>query len=315
MAETYPANVDIVYAEGDQRLRHNLRAALNHNGYRGIREFSHLDGATGAIRLAAPDIFLVDGALSNGSSFDLIENLRHHKLGRNPFLSVIVSCEAPDSRTVTKFINSGVDYLVVKPVAPSQLIQRFKMIAKKRKPFEVTSDYIGPDRSEFMKSETGEAGSLIEVPNTVGMKLQNKMISAAALEELVHSVMNDINVERLRQDARRIAQLVMRVADLLHEGHTNGRLRADAVRIMTIIVDIKQRLPKDASAHTVELCDLLTSLTEELMSDPTSVEDRVLALLASLADAIFACIREREDSEVFAQQVVGLVRKSTNNDC
>ena len=251
MAEPYPANIDIVYAEGDQRLRHNLRAALNHNGYRGIREFSNLDGATGAIKLASPDIFLVDGSLSNGNSFDTIEKLRHHKLGRNPFLSVIVSCDAPDAQTVTKFINSGVDYLVVKPVAPSQLIQRFKMIARKRKPFEVTSDYIGPDRSEFMKAEDGEAGGLIEVPNTVGMKSRNQMVSAAELEELVYSVMDDINVERLRQDARRIAYLVVRVADLLKDGHTNGRLKSDAVRILRIIVDIKQRIPKSASTHTV----------------------------------------------------------------
>lgn len=310
MADTYPANLDIVYAEGDQRLRHNLRAALNHNGYRGIREFSHLDGATGAIRLAAPDIFLVDGGLSNGTSFEIIENLRHHKLGRNPFLSVIVSCESPDSRTVTKFINSGVDYLVVKPVAPSQLIQRFKMIAKKRKPFEVTSDYICPDRSEFMKADDGEGGSIIEVPNTVGMKARRQMVSQADLEEMVHSVMGNINVERLRQDARQIARLVMQVADLLHDGHVNGRLKAASVRILSIIVDIKQRMPADAAAHSVELCDLLAELTEKLMNDPTSTEDRVLALLAALADAIFACIRERDDASEFAREVVGMVRRT-----
>ena len=250
MAGRYPENVDIVYAEGDQRLRHNLRAALHHNGYRGIREFSNLDGATGAIKLLSPDIFLVDGSLSNGSSFDVIENLRHHKVGSNPFISVIVSCETPDSQTVSKFINSGVDYLVVKPVAPSQLIQRFKMIAKKRKPFEVTSEYIGPDRSDFMKTDDAAPGSLIEVPNTVGMKARNEMVSPAALEQLVHTAMESINVERLRQDARRIAYLVMRIADLLRDGHTNGRLKADAVGILGIIVDIKQRLPSSASANT-----------------------------------------------------------------
>jgi len=311
MAENYPANIDIVYADGDQRLRHNLRAALNHNGYRGIREFSHLDGAKGAINLMAPDIFLVDGNLSNGSSFEMIENLRHHKLGKNPFLSVIVSCESPNSQTVTKFINSGVDYLVVKPVAPSQLIQRFKMIAKKRKPFEITSDYIGPDRSEFMKGDNSEGGSIIEVPNTVGMKARREMVSQAELEELVHSVMEEIGVERLRQDARQIARLVMRVADLLHDGHTNGRMKAAAVRVLAIIQDIKQRLPSTASSHTVELCDLLTELTEKLMNDPGSTEDRVLGLLAGLADAIFACIREEENSDTFAEKILGMVRRST----
>ena len=185
------------------------------------------------------------------------------------------------------------------------------MIAKKRKPFEVTSEYIGPDRSDFMKTDDAAPGSLIEVPNTVGMKARNEMVSPAALEQLVHTAMESINVERLRQDARRIAYLVMRIADLLRDGHTNGRLKADAVGILGIIVDIKQRLPSSASANTVELCDVLADLTQQLMKDPASTEDRVLALLAALSDAIFACIREQEDSEAFAEQVVGMVREAS----
>lgn len=143
------------------------------------------------------------------------------------------------------------------------------------------------------------------------MKSRREMVSQRELEELVHSVMGEINVERLRQDARQIARLVIRIADLLHDGHTNGTLRADAVRILAIILDIKQRLPSNVSAHTVELCDLLAAMTQELMNDPASVEDRVLALLAALSDAIFACIRERDDSEEFARKVVGMVRNSS----
>lgn len=55
----------------------------------------------------------------------------------------------------------------------------------------------------------------------------------------------------------------------------------------------------------------MTELTQKLMADPASTEERVLALLAALSEAIFACIREREDSEEFAEKVVGMVRWST----
>ena len=55
----------------------------------------------------------------------------------------------------------------------------------------------------------------------------------------------------------------------------------------------------------------MADLTQQLMKDPASTEDRVLALLAALSDAIFACIREQEDSEAFAEQVVGMVREAS----
>ncbi len=63
--------------------------------------------------------------------------------------------------------------------------------------------------------------------------------------------------------------------------------------------------------QTLAGIELLAELTEKLMSDPESTEDRVLGLLAGLADAIFACIREEEGSVTFAEQIVGMVRRST----
>lgn len=310
MAETYPGNLDIVYAEGEQRLRHNLRAALNHNGYRGIREYSNLEAAEGAIKLFSPDIFLLDASLENGSALDTIARLRHHKLGKNPFLSVIACCTDPDARTVSQFVNCGIDYLVVKPVAPSQLVQRFRTIARKRKAFEVTSDYIGPDRSDYMKSSNGEAGTLIEVPNTVGIKARGESISVEQLDELVHRVMNEINDERLRQDARRIVFLVERITKLLKVGDRDGRLYSDSRRILEIVADIEERYRNGGRSHVIELSALLGRVTRRTLESGVEVIEKLLILLKSLSDAILLCVTSPDDTGDFARKIVHMVQRA-----
>lgn len=310
MAADYPGNLDIVYAEGEQRLRHNLRAALNHNGYRGIREFSGLEASEGAIKLTPPDIFLLDAGLDDGDAFETIARLRRQKLGKNPFLSVIVCCHNPDGRTVGRFVNSGVDYLVVKPVSPSQLIQRFRTIARRRKAFEVTSDYIGPDRSDFMKAGEGEAGTLIEVPNTVGMKARGETLSAVELDTLVHNVMNEINDERLRQDARRIAYLIERITKSLRSGDRDGRLYSDARRILEIVEDIEERYPTGERRHVLELTSLLARLTRRTLESGVEAVEKMLVLLKSISDAILLCISSSDDTTPFAEKILGMVRRT-----
>lgn len=310
MASDYPGNLDIVYAEGEQRLRHNLRAALNHNGYRGIREFSSLELAEGAIKLTPPDIFLLDAGLDDRDAHDTIARLRHHKLGKNPFLSVIVCCVNPDGRTVSQFVNSGVDYLVVKPVSPAQLVQRFRTIARKRKAFEVTSDYIGPDRSEFLKAANGEPASLIEVPNTVGMKARGESISVAELEALVHGVMTEINDERLRQDARRIAFLIERITNTLKNGDRDGRLYSDARRILEIVEDIEERYPNGERRHVLDLTALLAKLTRRTLESGVEAMEKMLVLLKSISDAILLCISSPDDTTPFAEKVLAMVRRA-----
>lgn len=311
MPQSYPANLDIVYAEGRQRLRHNLRAALNHNGYRGIREFSSLDSVEGAIRLTPPDILVFDAGLANGQAVDMVERLRHHKLGKNPFLSVIVSCESPDERAVGKYVSCGVDYLVVKPVAPSNLMQRFRNIARRRKPFEVTSDYIGPDRSEFMRRSAGEQGALVEVPNTVGMKSRGERFTIQELESMVENVMTEVNLERIRQNARQIVALVGRITGSLAKGDRDGRVYSDARRILEIVDDLKGRYPEGGAPHVLELCDVLAAITRRALGESDALGLKLLELLKALSDAILVCISSGDDTEAFAGRIVDMVRRAT----
>ena len=66
------------------------------------------------------------------------------------------------------------------------------MRSRIRKPFVVTSDYIGPDRRT--KSEgTRTENSSIDVPNTLEAKARCKPLGANVLQEMIGEAMFEIN--------------------------------------------------------------------------------------------------------------------------
>ncbi|MBG03434.1 MAG: hypothetical protein CMM59_05100 [Rhodospirillaceae bacterium] len=164
MARDYPGNIDIVYAEPDRSLRNDLRTAIGNTGYRGVRETANIGATDGAIRLSTPDVLIFDSDMEDGKMLSFIKQLRHNKIGKNPFLSAIATCAKPDQKKIERIADCGIDYVMVKPFAPAQLVQRFERIAKARKPFAVSSSYIGPDRRDLLKFSTDdEEVTLIEV--------------------------------------------------------------------------------------------------------------------------------------------------------
>lgn len=86
----------------------------------------------------------------NGKTLGYIGQLRQNKVGKYPFLSIIAACADPNQRKIHTISDYGIDYVIVKRFGPIQLVQRFERIAKVRKPFSVTSSYIGPDRRDFL---------------------------------------------------------------------------------------------------------------------------------------------------------------------
>ncbi len=309
MAESYPANVDIVYAEGERNYQHTIRNALNDKGFRGIRTCNDLNIAAGAIKLVPPDVLVVDARMEGGAAVSLIKQLRHNKIGKNPFLSVIVTCDQPDRGVFDRIADSGLDYLIVKPFPPSQLVRRINAIAKKRKPFAVTSDYIGPDRRDLIKPrEDDEEVTLIEVPNTLGMKAKGVEVDLFELEKLVFEVMDQINDARLNRNAHRIGFLIKRIIRAIENGTANGQSHQDADRILEISRDISDRVPKGDSDHITRICKALIDLMQQVVDGHYPLEGRSLELLTAVAGAVVLCFETDLDSVGFAEQVADMVQ-------
>lgn len=103
--------------------------------------------------------------------------IRHNELGTNPFICINGVAWSPKQALVNKVMGSGADVLVAAPISPSLILDRIEALVRSRKPFVVTSDYIGPDR-RFL-DDRGNEIELMEVPNSLRAKALGQFDAAS----------------------------------------------------------------------------------------------------------------------------------------
>jgi CheY-like chemotaxis protein len=146
------------------------------------------------------DLFVADITRHTERVCDLVRAIRDGQAGENPFLHVVLTAWKLEQDLVKRALNCGADDLITRPFAIDFLAARIRKHTEARKPFVVTSDYIGPDRRRTPERGTTE---IFEVPNLLLAK------TGTAGPECGHSsvkAMNEsINAERARKCAFKIA--------------------------------------------------------------------------------------------------------------
>lgn len=263
-------SVRLLLAVADGRTRQDLKKALVAQGFRAIVDVADHAPALEAVMRNAVDVMIIDVGLPGGDACSLISQLRHHKVGNNPFLITLVLVRAPTESVVKRVIDSGADDLLVEPVSPEVLIQRIQVLARGRKPFVVTHDYIGPDRRGSPRIG-GESVTLVEVPNP----LRSKAVAnsdAQSLQRLIDTAAVRVNQQKMERYAVQIRYL----ADHVTRHFTDGRLTArepgvlarivDDLRRMALIAeDLGQRMRGTRHAHVAALALSLIGITERII--------------------------------------------------
>src|SRR4051812_6586279 len=148
MVEFGPRALEKVVAfigERDDLARKELQRVLTQAGVKLITASDNLPALVEAIGKTAPDIIILGDDL-DAKVFDFIRDIRHHKIGTNPFV-LVTTLVAPDRVDAVKLaLQSGTDDVIVRPLKEDQLMQRLRRVVVNRQSFVVTSDYLGPDR-------------------------------------------------------------------------------------------------------------------------------------------------------------------------
>ena len=140
------AGADIVIADGERSVRQGIRQILPDQGYRSLRDYGDLDIVEDEIKNTLPDLIVMDSMMDDGEAPALASRIRAGDLGVNPFVGIIMTVWQPSQAVIRRVVNSGTDDIIVKPLSPKSVMDRISAVAYHRKPFVVTSDYIGPDR-------------------------------------------------------------------------------------------------------------------------------------------------------------------------
>ena len=298
------SNANILLADGDAYMRQSFRNALTNDGYRDIRAISRLSLLTEILNTTAADLLILDVDMPDGDATALVRDIRSGKVGRNPFIAIIVTSWQSDRYLVRRVIDSGADTLLVKPLAPAQLFSRIENIVCERSQFVVTADYLGPDRRDRLNT----AGpTRYQVPNTLKDKLEGRQIDLEALNLEIASLMAEMNETRLVRASYQIAFLVGMVINAFEADTITDETKAHLGRILSIAGDAVPRLGGTRFSGIADDFRALVTIVEKIHIRPRRAERNLVAQLKPLASTILTSTYSGSDATFALMEIATAV--------
>jgi DNA-binding response OmpR family regulator len=285
------SNARIAIAEGDDAHRTSLAETIRAIGCPNIHEFASLAElkqgmSSGECR--APDLLILDQNLTSRIG-DFIDALRHGRVGNNPFVVVIITCEPTDGRQITSLLRQGADDVVVKPISSRTLMERIEYVAVHRRPFIVTSNYVGPDRR--IDDDRPTAAARFQVPNTLLQHLTGDHGSGVNAADSIRETVEAIVSARLEQHAQSLGVL----SHLLLEAHFGRRAplsgsplpaRAWFNVMLSLLRDVQRIGNEVRNPALVELAKTLRQQIQTLARRHDSLHEQDVNLLKDLSEAV-----------------------------
>jgi DNA-binding response OmpR family regulator len=275
--------VDLMLVDPDLNIRHNVKNILHGCGFREIRYGKTLREIRDGIVETMPDLLICEAVFEDGDFCDLLYALRHHQIGSNPFMPVIAMTWDPTPELVKRVVEAGADDLLAKPISTGQLQDRIQNLIDTRKPFVVTSDYIGPDRRT--DSTRATAVPLLDVPNTLRAKATGED-QKIDMQKAIDEAIGNVNLQKLDRHAFQINWLLNQVLPKLEEGQTDEAVQGMLERLLYVAEDSSRRMVGTEYAHVSELCRSLIKVTNAVIEAGNRPNSKDVRLLRPLAQAI-----------------------------
>jgi hypothetical protein len=212
---------------------------------------------------------------------------------------------------VRNVIESGADDLLIRPLSTGTLRARIQQQVEGRKRFVVTSSYIGPDRRRSGSRE--EAPGLIEVPNSLKLKVRDGILSGAP-PAAIQQIRRQIERERVEKNAFHIALACRLIGEHLETPDASYDLGKELKSLGEIAIDLKQRVAGADFVTVAPFCEGLEAAVKELTQalQGTVKPERAakpLALLTQLAKAVQLALDTGKDEGMVAREVTEMVER------
>ncbi len=300
MKEYHLEDVHLLLAERNWEVRECVKGWLRHVGFGTVSGTDKLADLVAWISEGAPDLLISDIDLADGDPCEVFSAIRHHRVGDDPFLPIIALSTSGDHSTVRKVIDTGADDLLVKPICMELLFERITALIRRRKPFVVTSDYIGPCRRKQARAEAG--GTLIEVPNSLKAKAVGNS-DITAIQEQITAAVAEINEQRMVRYVDRIHELVRGIVGEDGSGRGNSDRSQCLMQLLEVAQDLGRRMIDTRFAHVSDLCQSLVQLTTALVRAGDNPNPRDIRVLPHVADAIRAGFSEKRETVAIARDI------------
>jgi DNA-binding response OmpR family regulator len=278
------AEVSILLAERHENMRQLLVSALIAQRLSQVSTTGHLEGVIDSLEKGEPDILVLDGGLPGRDTtpFDLVRDIRRGRVGSNPFIAIFLTLWQPDRETIRLASECGADAILVKPLAPADLVERIAALAASKKRYVAAGEYVGPDR----RNPRGRNFTTppVDVPNTLSMKAQGTFDSRHLAESLADAEDAMRNLW-LRRQSLRLAAL----ARILEEDPCDtivaifDQVSDDLAQGLTALADAP-------GGSEIQLADTLAQVTKAVVTRKAQARLRAIDLLPPVMEALLLLV-------------------------
>jgi len=284
--------VRAVLVDPNANVRNLMRSALWSIGIHDVIPCRYLDEVPEILEEEDVDLILISLDGDSEDACEAVRDIRHNRLGSNPFVVVMAFTWHPDWEVAVPTINAGTDDLVAKPVSVQTLLDRIGNLVFHRKNFVVTMSYVGPDRRSADRQSPDELPT-IKVPNTLRYKVTRDE-AASADDGAIERAMHTIQTHRVYRIACRLAAGVHQFETDLAAGH--GAVSTPKLRELAVLVAmVKDHIARE---HLEQLSRIGHSMGEVMdavlrLETPTV---RDLEILRLHGHAVAAAIQEKDEA-------------------
>lgn len=252
------------------------------------------------------DLLVLDINVVGDGMVDLCRRIRHGEVGANPFIAIIALATAPPESVVRRVVDGGFDDLVVRPTTAKEVLTRLVNQARNRRPFVVTTDYIGPDRRQAPRPGTQQI-PLLEVPNPFdGRRAEDNDAYTKAIADM----METINEQKIERHAFQIGYLINHIVNAYMMHKEGAETDAQVDRLADVCRDMIKRLPGSNYDDLGALIASVLEVAQRIQAQREKPAQKDLDVLPNLARAIKRAMETAVDLSATAQTIHSEVSKA-----
>ncbi|MBT5674710.1 MAG: hypothetical protein HOJ07_03405 [Rhodospirillaceae bacterium] len=288
------ADVEVVLFSPVQNTRRVIRDAVHGAGFRRVNVVNSLDKLRRAVRETEFDMLVLEAKEHIEGVCEHIRDIRHGRLGKNPYLVITVITWKPDDTTIRKFVDVGADDIITMPISIGAVTHRVDHIVENRQKFIATSRYVGPDRRDPGRKQDPSDPGGFEVPNGVRFKATGDD-SAKVDYEKIERANRIVREHRLRRSTLRFDHFAAKLERFIKQKPGESLPRKELAEMNELVGYIVRETEGDPRSEILELVGSLQKIMNEAAMDGHP-EANLFALLRVHGEALLALLRGGEEA-------------------
>jgi len=273
--------VSVVIGEKNYYERQQLRDMFLAQGVKSVVCHATAQALRTMLLDSPPDMLVLSDDFDS-AVFELIREIRHQKIGENPFMLITVLV-APGRRDALAFaIKAGVDDIVIKPLTPERVRERMSLVAFHRQPFVAHGEYIGPDRRT---EDRPSRMKRITVLNTLLEKVNGREFDKESLKMAIDRSLEQVLQAQLDSQSSHLGELCERLVHAYDQRDVGSEVQSDLLALAGVLQDAAAVAQRLKESQLSGLCASLSDSIAKMADHYYEPLERELDLLRKITTA------------------------------